>query len=92
MLTLMLVVPPARLTGVHIGLQAILSTRWSGLMGGEQMGATRLVVDAIVLVEDVGLWHLNSGRTHGICGHTDAGDHISRVGGWQVGATRRRWR
>jgi len=62
MLTLMLVVPPARLAGVHIGLQAILSTRRSGLMGGEQMGATRLVVDAIVLVEDVGLWHLNSGR------------------------------
>lgn len=87
----MLVMPPSRLAGIDVGLQATVLHRGHGLVGGEEVGATGFVVDAIVLVEDVRLGHLHAGRAHCVRGHTDAGDG-SRVGR-QISATRwrRRW-
>lgn len=84
-LALVLVVPPAGLAGTHVRLEAVLSAGGRGLVGGEEVGATGLIVEAVVLVEYIRLGHLHAGRTHRIGGNTYTGHHRAGAGR-QVGA------
>lgn len=83
--------PPAGLAGIHVRLEAVRCAGGRGLVGGEEVGATGLVVEAVVLVEYVRLGHLHAGRAHRVGGDTDTGDDWAGAGRQVSAAGRQRW-
>lgn len=82
----MMMMPPARLASSHVALEGL--TLVGGLVRGEQMRATCLVVESVVLVEDKRLGHIEAIRCGG---HTHAGHALACRSG-QVAASGWRWR